>query len=252
MPEMPNVGMSMTRLYVPECAKAGEELWLEGERAHYLSRVLRIRSGDSLVVFDGTGGEYETTVGAISRQRVQLLPGEFSPRDIESPLAIRLIQGISRGDRMDIVVQKATELGVWRISPVFTEFSIVRLDPDRQEKKIYHWQRIAQSACEQCGRNVVPQIDSPQPLSALLEAPPVGTCIALVPGGASGLADLPRVEAPLTLLIGPEGGLSEMECARAIEQGFRTLSLGPRILRTETAALAALTVLQVRFGDLSG
>lgn len=249
---MPNVAMSRIRLFVPERAKAGKELWLEGERAHYLSRVLRIRGGDTIIVFDGTGGEYEATVTTLSRQRVQLLPGEFSSRDVESPLAIRLIQGVSRGDRMDLVVQKATELGVARISPVSTEFSVVRLDAKRLEKKTEHWQRITHSACEQCGRNVVPLIDKPQILPALLATAPGGTCVALVPGSKAQLADLPRIDDSLTLLIGPEGGLSGTECAMAVEQGFQAMSLGPRVLRTETAALAAIAVLQSRFGDFSG
>jgi 16S rRNA (uracil1498-N3)-methyltransferase len=225
-------------------------LWLEGERAHYLSRVLRVRSGDEIVVFDGSGAEYAAAIAGTTRQRVQLIPGEARVRDVESPLAIRLLQGISRGDRMDMVVQKATELGVRRISPVLAARSVVRLHEDRVQKKSEHWSRIAQSACEQCGRNRIPIVDTPAELPALLAAPIGATCIVLLPGGSEPLGDLQQVGSAVDLLIGPEGGLDAAEIAMAEAYGYRPHSLGPRILRTETAALAAIAILQSRFGDL--
>jgi 16S rRNA (uracil1498-N3)-methyltransferase len=144
--------------------RANAQVSLDGEQAHYVGRVLRLRAGDALTVFDGSGGEYSATIDKVTKQQLQLRVGERSSRNMESPLRIRLVQGISRGDRMDIVVQKATELGVHRISPVITDHSVVKLEPDRAAKRHAHWQKIAQSACEQCGRNVLPTIDAPQSL----------------------------------------------------------------------------------------
>jgi 16S rRNA (uracil1498-N3)-methyltransferase len=247
---MPNVAMSAIRLFVPVPLKTAEDLWLDGERAHYLSRVLRIRRGDSLVAFDGRGGEYQCRVAEIGRHRVLLIPGDHAANEAESPLKLHLIQGISRGDRMDAVVQKATELGVHRISPVNTEFSVVRLDQERSLKKSEHWQRIAQSACEQCGRNTVPIVDSPTDLSYLLASEHTGIRVVLLPGSERPLTELPAAEGVLSLLIGPEGGFSDPERALALEFGFLARSLGPRILRTETAAIAAIALLQSNLGDL--
>jgi 16S rRNA (uracil1498-N3)-methyltransferase len=242
--------MSDTRLFVPDRVNSGEALWLEGERSHYLSRVLRMRAGDTIVIFDGRGAEHACNIGEIARQRVQLVVGERSSPKTESMLGIRLIQGVSRGDRMDFVVQKSTELGVRRISPATTEYSVVRLDSGRSTKKTEHWSRIAQSACEQCGRTCVPLIDAPEELETLLAAPTSGSGVVLVPAAGRQLADLPAIDETVTLLVGPEGGLAESECALAVDRGFVPLSLGPRILRTETAALAAIAILQSRFGDL--
>jgi 16S rRNA (uracil1498-N3)-methyltransferase len=249
---MPNATMSTTRIFVPVPVRSGEDLWLDGERAHYLTRVMRIRSADKIVVFDGHGGEYPAVVGKISRQGVQLLPGEHSPRDAESPLAIRLIQGISRGERMDFVVQKATELGVQRISPVHTAFSVVRLRADRVERKSVHWERIAQSACEQCGRNILPDIDAAVDLESVLAEPMGGSRIILHTGRGVPIGKLHRIDGAMTLLIGPEGGFNAAEVELAACAGYVPLSLGPRILRTETAALAAIAILQSLFGDLKG
>jgi 16S rRNA (uracil1498-N3)-methyltransferase len=242
--------MSTNRVYVPFRITAGEALWLEAERAHYLSRVLRVRVGDRIVIFDGHAGQYAASVGKIERQRVQLLPLDYAAVELESCLDIRLIQGISRGDRMDFVVQKVTELGVRRISPARTEFSVVHLDSNRAQKKADHWSRISQSACEQCGRNTLPIIDVPSQLGSLLETTPGGTRIALLPGTEMQISDLQNIDNGVTLLIGPEGGLSDAEQRLAIEHGFVPMSLGPRILRTETAAVAAVAILQSRFGDL--
>lgn len=247
---MPNATMSTTRVFVPIPVRSGENLWLDGDRAHYLTRVLRVRGGDTVVVFDGHGGEYPAVVGEISRRGVQLRAGVHSPRDVESPLAIRLIQGISRGERMDFVVQKATELGVQRISPVRTAYSVVRLKAERVEKKSGHWERISQGACEQCGRNILPVIDAAADLGTVLAEPLGGSRIILHAGGGEPIGKLQRIDGGLTVLIGPEGGFNAAEIELAIRAGFVPLSLGPRILRTETAALAAIAILQSMFGDL--
>ena len=240
-----------TRLYVPVPLESGAALPLDPDRSHYVSRVLRLRAGDELVLFDGRGGEHAGSIAQASRSGVTVTVGERTGREAESPLAIRLIQGISRGERMDFVVQKATELGVSRITPVLTEFSVVRLDPAKAAKRAEHWSKIAQSACEQCGRNRLPEIDAPQALSAVLDSQAPGdTRIVLQPGAGRPLAQRPE-GTRVDLLIGPEGGLSDGELAKAAAAGFVPCSLGPRILRTETAALTAVAVLQAAHGDLA-
>ncbi|HZL92255.1 MAG TPA: 16S rRNA (uracil(1498)-N(3))-methyltransferase, partial [Vicinamibacterales bacterium] len=225
-------------------------LWLDGEKAHHLIRVLRVRVGDSVVLFDGHGGEYPAVVEETGRQRVRLLPGLHSPRDVESPLRIRLIQGISRGERMDFVVQKATELGVQRISPVHTACSVVRLTGERAVKRSAHWERIVQGACEQCGRNILPPVDAAADLDSVLGESSVGSRLLLHTGAAESIGSLPLADRELALLVGPEGGFTEAEIGLASRSGFVPVSLGPRILRTETAALAVIAILQSRFGDL--
>jgi 16S rRNA (uracil1498-N3)-methyltransferase len=167
-------------------------------------------------------------------------------------LKIHLVQGISRGERMDIVVQKATELGVKRITPVLTEYGVVKLDPDRAEKRREHWQKIAASACEQSGRTRLPLIDTPLPLKSWFGSKPqsVDAELILTPGAASSLASLTAPQTKVCLMIGPEGGFSDSERSDAKVSGFTAVSLGPRVLRTESAAIAALAVLQSLWGDL--
>lgn len=239
------------RLHVPVPLESGASLLLDHERSHYVSRVLRLRAGDELMLFDGNGGEHAGRVSAVSRKAVTVSVGEAREREVESPLAIRLIQGLPRGERMDFVVQKATELGVQRITPVLTEYSVVRLDAAKAEKRLEHWTRIAQGACEQCGRNRLPAIDAPQALAGVFEASG-WTRVVLHPAAAGTLSSLQIPDSRIELLIGPEGGLSDAELEQAAAAGFVPCSLGPRTLRTETAAIAGLAVLQARLGDLLG
>jgi 16S rRNA (uracil1498-N3)-methyltransferase len=241
------------RLHLPGPIPSGSDLTLPPDRSHYVSRVLRLRAGDSLVLFDGGGREFPATVAKVSREEVRAIIGEPRARDVESPLQVHLIQGIPRGDRMDIIVQKATELGVHRITPVVTGFSVVRLDAGKAEKRARHWTKIAQSACEQCGRNVVPIVDSPQGYSEGLAGaePPDSARIVLQPAGRAGLTDsLEQSLRAAVLLVGPEGGLSDAEAEDAAAAGFVACSLGPRILRTDTAAIATIALLQAYRGDL--
>ncbi len=211
-------------------------------------------------MFDGRGGEYEARLDRLRKDGALIAVGAHHAIERESPLAVTLAQGISRGERMDLVVQKATELGVRRIVPLITERSVVRLDARQADAKLRHWRAVAIAACEQCGRNQVPEIAAPTTLAALLPhaAPPPGTMqhaaphvtrLVLSPRGRLGVRDL-DVQDGLTLLVGPEGGLSDAEVEAALAGGFQAVQLGPRILRTETAALAALAALQHRFGDL--
>ena len=246
--------MSRMRLYSPVRLRANTELQLGGAQAQYVGRVLRLRPGDSLTVFDGNGGEYAATIARVTKQELALDVGAHRSGTAESPLRLRLVQGVSRGEKMDTVVQKATELGVHRISPVLTEFSVVRLDAERAAKRHAHWQKVAQSACEQCGRNIVPSVDPPRSLDAWFadEGNLRDPSLILHAGAGDSMAAMPSPGNAVTLLVGPEGGFSDAELARAAGAGVRAVSLGPRILRTETAALAALCVAQAAWGDYRG
>lgn len=238
------------RILVAGPLRAGAELLLNADRSHYVSRVLRLRRGSELTLFDGGGAEYAAAITDIAKNGVTVMTGEPRQRNIESPLGIHLVQGISRGDRMDHVVQKATELGVRRIAPVTTEFSVVRLDPEKAAKRVQHWTKIAQSSCEQCGRNTVPAIDAPQTLATFLAGARPADGYVLHPDADRKLTALSPSTGEVDLLIGPEGGLSDTEYKQAEAAGFVACSLGPRILRTETAAIAAIAVLQAKWGDL--
>ncbi len=244
--------MRLTRVHVPGPLATGRSCTVEGDAAHHIARVLRLAAGDVLTVFDGGGGEYAGRIEAMGKGTVVVQVGERCAVERESPLSLTLAQGVSRGERMDWVVQKAVELGVSRLVPVLTERSVVRLDPRQALSKQRHWQGIAIAACEQCGRDRVPEVAVPVPLAELLHGLGAGgSRLLLSPEGTATLEDLGPPQATLTVLIGPEGGLSEGERRAARAQGFQALRLGPRVLRTETAAVVALAVLQHRFGDLS-
>lgn len=230
----------------------GAEIELDGDQSRYLGKVLRARVGDRVAVFNGEGPEWPATILRISRSSVSLALGDSVEAGTESPLKIHLVQGISRGERMDIVVQKATELGVKRITPVLTEFGVVKLDSDRAEKRRDHWQRIAASACEQSGRTRPPLIDTPLPLKSWFGAKPASTDTELIltPVATTSLASLSAPKTKVCVLIGPEGGFSSTEYGDAEVSGFTAVALGPRVLRTESAAIAALSVLQSLWGDM--
>ena len=242
-----------TRLFVSGQLINGGECVLEGDRARYLGRVLRLSVGDEITVFNGEGGEWSAQIAAMTRSTVSLGIGAHSETGTDSALKIHLVQGISRGERMDFVVQKATELGVKRISPVLTEHSVVKLDATRAEKRRVHWQSVATSACEQSGRTRLPLIDSPVSLMDWFGNKPdeVDAELILAPGATTSLASLPAPETKICVLIGPEGGFSPSEYEDADVAGFRAVALGPRVLRTETAAVAALSVMQSLWGDLA-
>ena len=229
------------------------EIELETEQARYLGRVLRLRVGDRLLVFDGEGKEFEAAITAIGKTGAILRVGEKTPASVESPLRVHLVQGISRGERMDFIVQKATELGVKRITPVLTEFGVVKLDAARAAKRREHWHRVAINACEQCGRVRLPLIDAPIPLKNWFGNKPrkVDSEIILKPGAKTPLTNIDSPATKICLLIGPEGGFSQTEYEDAAVAGFRAVSLGPRVLRTETAAVASIAILQSEWGDLA-
>jgi 16S rRNA (uracil1498-N3)-methyltransferase len=242
--------MRLNRVHVETPVGGRVHVELDGTAANHVARVLRLRAGDALILFDNAGGEYAASVVSFGRGTVRVAVGEHHPVNRESPLHVTLAQGISRGERMDVVVQKATELGVWRIVPVVTERTVVRLNETRAADRLRHWRAIAVAACEQCGRNSVPEICAPMGLQEFLVSDlPTGLRLLLNPDGGLSARDLPA-SAAATLLIGPEGGLSEAERTAATTARFQGLSLGPRILRTETAALAALAIIQQQLGDL--
>jgi 16S rRNA (uracil1498-N3)-methyltransferase len=245
--------MSSPRLFSPVPLQPHCRITLGNGQARYLARALRLRPGDALTLFDGSGGEYRAEVLRVGKNAVEIETGVFSGRSSETGLPIRLVQGISKGGRMDTVVQKATELGVQRISPVQSEYSVLRLDGEKAARRRDHWQRIASSACEQCGRNVVPPIDEVIPINTWHEMnhSEPATRLMLVPGAAVTLASVPRPGSGLSLLVGPEGGFSDAEQKQAALGGFVPVSLGPRILRTETAAIAAITAMQTLWGDFA-
>jgi len=242
--------MRVSRVYAEVPVGGRVQLQLSGTAANHVARVLRLRPGDPLILFDDAGGEYAATVDALTRDAVRVTVGEYLDVNRESPLQVTLAQGISRGERMDVVVQKATELGVRRIVPVLAERTVVRLNAAQAANRLRHWRAIAIAACEQCGRNRLPQITPPMSLQDFLVSDyPAGLRLVLSPEGGLTARELPASPA-VTLLIGPEGGLSDAERSAALAAQFTGMMLGPRILRTETAALAALAVIQQRLGDL--
>jgi 16S rRNA (uracil1498-N3)-methyltransferase len=247
--------MRLTRVYVAAPVTAGKRLVVEGSAANHITRVLRLRTGDALTVFDGRGGEFGARIEEFRKDAVVVAVEEHRPLDRESPLTLTLAQGISRGERMDWIIQKATELGTSRIVPLFTKRSMVRLDERQAERKLQHWRAIAVAACEQCGRNEVPELATPIDFFDVLPADSSGaTRLLLSPTGDLRIEDLQDVSKSarraITVLIGPEGGLEDVEQEAALAAGFKAVRLGPRVLRTETAAIAALTIIQHHFGDL--
>ncbi|MGJ7458248.1 16S rRNA (uracil(1498)-N(3))-methyltransferase [Halomonas sp. MA07-2] len=241
------------RIHVAADFIVGGDVVLPEGPARHVARVLRLVEGAPLCLFDGNGLEATAVLVEASRKRVVVRIESLEPGGGESPLAVHLGQAISKGDRMDYAIQKAVELGVAAITPLYTEHGDVRLRGEREAKKLAHWQAVAASACEQCGRARVPSVHPPVALADWLAKRDEALRLVLHPATESeARALLAREAAPsgVALLIGPEGGLAEAEVASARAAGFAPLSLGPRILRTETAPVVALSLLQYRFGDL--
>lgn len=243
--------MSRPRIYTPAALRSGTTHALPESAAAHVTRVLRLAAGDPITLFDGSGTDYDATLSVVARSSVTAEVGEGKDVDRESPLTVTLLQGVSRGARMDAVMQKATELGVWAIQPVLAERSVVRLDAERGQSRLEHWQRIVISACEQCGRSVVPEVRLPCSLDDTLASLEPGTVgLTLDPAGTAKFDELLGTAGRVALAIGPEGGFTANEIRTLTGAGFRGLRLGPRILRTETAPLAALAILQYARGDL--
>ena len=243
--------MRVTRIFCDAPLKSDLELPLPAAGAYHVARVLRLREGAALALFDGTGNEFRAEIARVVGDVVTVRVGTQLPATGESPLRITLIQGVSRSERMDWALQKATELGVSAIAPVLTARSVVRLDAKQAEKKRGHWQGIVIGACEQCGRSRLPNVAAPIPMRDYLgTVRKEGLRLVLSPVAPGSLAGLMSLPSKVELLIGPEGGLDDDELAAAEKAGFMPVRLGPRVLRTETAAVVALSVLQALWGDL--
>jgi 16S rRNA (uracil1498-N3)-methyltransferase len=238
------------RIHTPQELRQGLTAQLETGASRHISAALRLQVGDEVTLFNGRGGEYPATIARVERKQVTVEIGAFREQDVESPLQIHLGIVLSRGDRFDWLVQKATELGVATISPLFSERCEVKLKGERGEKKLRHWQQIAISACEQCGRNRVPDISAPRQLASWCENADADVRLVLH-HRAEATPELTQRPASAALLIGPEGGLTDAEIDMARARGFAPLALGPRVLRTETAPLAACAILQWRWGDMA-
>jgi 16S rRNA (uracil1498-N3)-methyltransferase len=243
--------LRLSRVYVDTPLAGRESCELGGAAANHVARVLRLRVGDHLVLFDGRGGEYSATVARAGRDRVTVSIGAHFPAERESGVRIALVQGISRGERMDFVVQKATELGVTRIVPIAAARSVVRAGEAQAARKLEHWRSILIGACEQCGRNRLPALDPPTSWTDwLAKRTAEGDALILSARAPVPLREALAQHASYELAVGPEGGWTPDEEAAALAAGYRAVRLGPRILRTETAALAALATIQSQVGDL--
>jgi 16S rRNA (uracil1498-N3)-methyltransferase len=242
--------MREPRVYLDHELQCGQTLALPLDAIRHISRVLRMRKGQQLRLFNGCGGSYLAEIISISKRQGDVKILEFSDDQRESSLQITLVQGISRSQHMEYTLQKAVELGVNRIVPVNTEFGNVQLDQQRLKKKLVHWQLIVISACEQCGRNMLPQVTVPVPLAQWLQEDNNSLKLLLQPGAGQRLSSQEVSNASLSLLSGPEGGFSSSEVELAVESGYLPVELGPRVLRTETAAVAAISACQTLWGDM--
>jgi len=247
--------MRNPRIYQNQTFTIGQTIALNDDAFGHTVRVLRLKEGDHITLFNGIPhqeklGEYQAQLVNVSKKKADIIINAFIEKDAESPLNIHLGQGISRGDRMDFTLQKAVELGVNTITPLFTERCGVKLTGDRLQKKIDQWQKIVISACEQSGRCAVPIVKPAIHLEQWLAQQSSALKLNLHPKAKHSIMNLPQESARIRLLIGPEGGLSEDEITAANNADFLDVLLGPRVLRTETAALTAITALQCRYGDI--
>lgn len=240
------------RIHTDQPLAEGGEIVLDENASHHIAVVLRMKAGEGLMLFNGKGGEYAAQVQRIEKKSVWLRVEQHYPVARESALRITLAQCVSKGERMDYTLQKAVELGVSCIVPIISERSVVKLDAERWDKKQQHWQEIARSAAEQSGRTLVPLVEPVAKFGPWLERARVHRLrLTLDPQGAATLRGLEPPQGAVSLLVGPEGGLSEAELRLAGQHGFVGLRMGPRVLRTETAGVAALAAMQALWGDWS-
>ena len=242
--------MRIPRIHHPELLSVGQEIALCEDAANHVGRVLRMSAGHALQLFDGSNQIFEAEIIQADKKSVRVKVLSANVDDRESPLHLHLGQVMSRGEKMEFTIQKAVELGVNVITPLFSERCGVKLDAERLNKKLGQWQKIAIAACEQSGRNVVPEIRPAMQLEAWCAEQDEGLKLNLHPRASASINTLPLPVERIRLLIGPEGGLSAEEIAMTARYQFTDILLGPRVLRTETTALTAITALQVRFGDL--
>ena len=242
--------MPFPRIHCDVRLGPGAQLALAPEAAQHVAKALRLKAGDTIVVFDGRGGEYEAAIQRIDKDRVDVKVGAWRDAETEAALPVGLVQGLPEADKMDWIIQKSIELGVAWIQPVTCDRSVVRLSAERALKREAHWRRVAVAACEQSGRNRIPEVRPTLGFMSWIALPAQGLRWALTPG-APPLAGEPRPAGAVELVVGPEGGLSEREHDLAASQGCVPVSLGPRVLRTETAPIAALAAINALWGDFS-
>lgn len=241
----------MPRFYLPDSLRADTIISLPKASAHHAARVLRLSIGDAVTLFNGSGDEWAASISHIDRRAVDVHVHHAVSVERESPLRITLAQGISSGERMDYTLQKAVELGITAIQPIACARSVVKLSGERADKRRSHWQNLVIAACEQCGRNRIPEVAAIASLMSWLGQPDsTATQLMFAPEADHTLHNLPRPADPIIMLAGPEGGFAPHEYAAALAAGFIPMRLGPRVLRTETAALAALAAMQTLWGDL--
>lgn len=240
--------MREIRLYSDQSLEEGELVQLEAAAAHHIAKVLRARVGDSITLFNGSGLDWQCAITDLQKRGVTVSVGKASNPNTESPLKTELGLCLSKGDRFDWAIQKATEAGVTNITPLFSDRVDVKLPSDRIAKRIAHWQQIVRSACEQCGRAKVPQVFDPVPLSAWVQEQVTDAKLFLHHREIGAVPETRPTS--IALLVGPEGGLSDVDRNHARDAGFIGVRLGPRVLRTETAPLVALSILGARWGDM--
>jgi len=242
--------MRIPRIYVDTDLIVESSLPLPKEPANHLSNVLRLKPGHPVVLFNGDGNEYSAEIEEATKKHTTVYVSARLGISTESPLSIHLAQGVSKGERMDMVMQKSVELGVTEITPIITERCPVKLSAERWQKKQQHWQKIIISACEQCGRNTLPTLHEPISLTQWVQQSGNQLRLLLHPAAEQKIPQLDMPREGVRLLIGPEGGLADSEIYQATELGYQSVLMGPRVLRTETAALAAIAILQAQFGDI--
>lgn len=240
--------MRISRLYTADILNKGQKIELQNDNAHYVRTVLRLSKDQPITLFNGLGGEFICTLNEVSRKRVMVSVGEAINRSVESPLHITLGLGVSRGDRMDWAVQKAVELGVNNITPLITERCVIKFKADKKQQRLQHWKNIMQHATEQSGRTVLPELNEITDIDLWVQNQNE-LKVFLDPHADRSLAELKPDKMRVTLLSGPEGGFSNQERELAVAAGFIPVRLGGRVLRTETAVLAALSAVQMIWGD---
>ncbi|MBS0557911.1 MAG: 16S rRNA (uracil(1498)-N(3))-methyltransferase [Proteobacteria bacterium] len=244
--------MRIPRVFIPQDLRTGQTVLLPDQAGEHVARVLRLERDAALMVFNGDGREYDATLASLAKHAVTAEIHAVREVDRESPLQLTLAQGIARGEKMDWILQKATELGVARIVPIVTERTEVKLDEERAERRMAHWTSVIAGACEQSGRARLPALEPPQRMDRWLAAlaDTAASRLALLPDGDIAVRQCTQLDNGAILAVGPEGGFSDNDVALLKQANFHGLRLGPRILRTETAGLAALAALQARFGDI--
>ncbi len=240
--------MKNPRIFCEQPLQAERSVTLSDSAANHVGRVLRMKAGEPLTLFNGAGGAWQGVVESVSKKTVTVTLSSFIAGDAQSPLTIELGQTLSRGERMDYAIQKATEVGVTTITPLWSERCEVKLNPERLDKRLQHWQQVAISACEQCGRNIVPTINAPVKMGEWLTTRTTELNFVLHHRTQKSLSGFAPAQS-ISLLIGPEGGLTEWEIDLAAQHQFNPLALGPRVLRTETAPVVAISLMQYLWGD---